>query len=223
MKERREESLQSQARLKGFLQATRYLDSHLNNGEVPIYRAHLSWIPLCIHQIPFMLIGGVTGGLAWTISNSFITGSSITLMILIIGILSQLPQAYRNFTTDILLTNQGIHSKTKLIAVKDDQFTRHAYINDAELNYDTIWKRIFKYGDVDVTTLAGCDDSYHFDNLARPMLFKNAVREAQQKYSAGSNPVPTPAPSSYDARTIKRGDNARRRQRPRASSPHPRR
>lgn len=167
---------------KGFLQATNYLNSHLNPGEIALYRAHLSWIPIFIHQIPFMLVGGIIGGLVWGITNDFLIGSAIFIIAGIIGVLSQIPQCYKNIATDILITSQGVHSKTKLIAVEDDQFTGYGYINDAELNYHSIIQRFLQYGEVKISTVSGTEDDYVFKNLAKPMTFKRACRAAQQRF-----------------------------------------
>ena len=40
---------------KGYLQTTRYFNNSLNPGEEMLYRAHLSWIPVFVWQIPFMM------------------------------------------------------------------------------------------------------------------------------------------------------------------------
>lgn len=173
----------------GFLQATNYLNSHLNPGETPLYRAHLSWIPVFIHQIPFMLAGGLIGGLVWGITNDFFMGLLIFILAEVIGVLSQLPQCYRNIATDILITDQGIHSKKKLVAVEDDQFARFQFINDAELTYNSILQRILQYGQVEVSLISGSEDDYIFKNLAKPMTFKNALRAAQQRFINGGGAV----------------------------------
>lgn len=168
---------------KGFLQATNYLNSHLNTDEVPLYRAHLSWIPVFVRQIPFMIFGGIIGGLVWGISGDFILGNIVQLVIWGIGIIGQVPQIYKNIATDILLTNQGIHSKRKLFAVEDDQFARYMYVNDAELSYNSIFQRLFEYGDMQITTINSNDNDYVFKCLAKPMSFKKAVRAAQNRNS----------------------------------------
>lgn len=177
---------------KGFLQATNYLNSHLNSDEVPLYRAHLSWIPVFIHQVPFMILGGIIGGIAWGVTGDFILGCTIQLAAWGIGIIAQFHQIYKNIATDILLTNQGIHSKYKLFAVEDDQFTRYVYVNDAELSYNSIFQRLLEYGDIEISTISGSDDDYVFKCVAKPMSLKRAVRAAQNKYNSmnmGSNPM----------------------------------
>lgn len=178
---------------KGFLQATNYLNSHLNQDEFPLYRAHLSWIPVFIHQVPFMLVGSVIGGAVWGILGDFFLGCGIALIAWVIGFLSQIGQIYRNIATDILLTNQGLHSKHKLFAVEDDQFSRYGYFNDAVLDYNSILQRLFQYGDVEVNTIGDGAD-YIFKSLAKPQAFKSAVRAAQQKYGMGGMPGPMGAP-----------------------------
>lgn len=185
-KEKNKEQAPENKMMKGFLQATKYLNEHLNPGETPIYRAHLSWIPCFIHQIPFMLVGGIAGGVAWGITTDFFLGTAVFAGAWVLGVLSQLPQCYKNISTDILITNQGIHSKKKLFAVEDDQFSRYGYINDAELTYGTVFQRMFQYGQIKVSTVGGGGESnYEFKNLAKPATFKNALRAAQQKFGGG--------------------------------------
>lgn len=174
---------------KGFLQTTGYLNSHLNVDEVPLYRAHLSWIPVFIHQIPFMLAGGAIGGLVWGLMNDFLLGFGIYTLAFVIGMISQIPQVYANIATDILITNQGVHSKKKLVAVQDDKFTQHQYLNDVELDYRSVFQRIFEYGTVKVVTIAGSDENYEFKNLAKPATFKQAVRAIKNKYPDGKLPA----------------------------------
>lgn len=169
---------------KGFLQATNYLNSHLNADEVPLYRAHLSWIPVFVHQVPFMILGGIIGGIVWGITGNFLLGCAIQLGAWGVGIVAQLHQIYKNIATDILLTNQGVHSKYKLFAVEDDQFTRYAYVNDAELSYNSVFQRLLEYGDVKISTISGADDDYTFKCVAKPMSLKRAVRAAQNKYNS---------------------------------------
>lgn len=170
---------------KGFLQATNYLNTHLNEGEVPIYRAHLSWIPVFTRQIPFMIIGGILGGIAWGSTGDFVIGSGIFTGAFIIGALSQIHRIYVNIATDILLTNQGIHMKENLIAVENNKFARYNRINDAELNYRSILQRAFDYGDVAVITIGGApDDSYDFKGVAKAGVFQEAVRTAITKYNS---------------------------------------
>lgn len=181
---------------KGFLQATNYLNSHLNTDEVPIYRAHLSWIPVFVRQVPFMIIGGIVGGIAWGVTNDFLLGIFIQLVAWAIGAIAQIGQIYHNISTDILLTNQGIHSKRKLFAVEDDQFARYQYINDAELSYNSIFQRLLEYGDIEIITMGGrqSDDNsdYVFKCLAKPAALKAAVRAAQNKYNSNASmPIPS--------------------------------
>lgn len=173
---------------KGFLQATKYLNSHLNSGEYIIYRAHLSWVPVFMNQVPFMLAGGLIGGIAWGITGSFLVGNNIQLIAFAIGLLCQCPQIYKNIVTDIVITNQGIHSKHGFIMVQDDQFTRHNYINDAEIDINSIWQRLFNYANVTITTIAGTDDIYEFQKLSKPHVFKQAVRQAQHTFGNGGTP-----------------------------------
>lgn len=177
---------------KGFLQATNYLNSHLNADEVPLYRAHLSWIPVFIRQVPFMIAGGIVGGVAWGITGDFMLGMTIQLVAWLIGIIGQANQIYRNISTDILLTNQGIHSKRKLFAVEDDQFSRYGYVNDAELTYNSVMQRMLEYGDVKISTMGGAvdDGDYVFKCVAKPMELKRAVRAAQQKYNSAMSGGP---------------------------------
>lgn len=167
---------------KGFLQATKYLNEHLNPGEHPIFRAHLSWIPIFVRQIPFMLVGSLIGGVVGGVMGNLLIGVAIALGIWIIGALAQVGQIYKNIATDILLTNQGIHSKRKLFAVEDDQFSRYAVINDARLTYNSIFQRMFQYGDIEIETI-GNDANFEYKCLAKPMAFKQAVRAAQQRFS----------------------------------------
>lgn len=173
---------------KGFLQATNYLNSHLNPDEVPIYRAHLSWIPVFIRQVPFMLVGGLVGGIAWGVTDDFFLGIFIQLVAWAIGALAQVGQIYHNISTDILLTNQGIHSKRKLFAVEDDQFARYQYVNDAELSYNSVFQRLLEYGDIEIITIGGRqgdgNSDYLFKCLAKPAALKAAVRAAQNKYNS---------------------------------------
>lgn len=177
---------------KGFLQATNYLNSHLNSDEVPLYRAHLSWIPVFVHQVPFMILGGIIGGIVWGVTGDFVLGCTIQLAAWGIGIIAQFHQIYKNIATDILLTNQGIHSKYKLFAVEDDQFTRYMYVNDAELSYNSVFQRLLEYGDIEISTISGEKDDYVFKCVAKPMSLKRAVRAAQNRYNsmgAGSTPM----------------------------------
>lgn len=173
--------------LGGFLQATNYLNSHLNSDEVPLYRAHLSWIPIFVHQIPFLLFGGIIGGIVWAITNNFLIGLAVYIAFSIIGIFSQIGLIYRNISTDILITNHGLHSKKKLIAVADDRFTRHQYINDVELDFHGIFQRMFEYGTCTVPTIGDTDSTYIFKNLAKPETFKQAMRAIRTKYGNGSS------------------------------------
>lgn len=204
---------------KGFLQATNYLNSHLNEGEFPLYRAHLSWIPVFVRQIPFMLIGSLIGGVAWGVTGDFLLGCSIALGAWIIGALAQIGQIYKNIATDILLTNQGVHSKYKLFAVEDDQFSRYGYVNDARLTYNSIFQRIFQYGDVEIETI-GTDANYEFKCLAKPMMLKQAVRAAQQKYGGHGGMGGGRAPQSYDGYDDfdSERDSSRRRTNPGAAN-----
>lgn len=184
--------------MKGFLQATGYLNSHLNEGEQPLYRAHLSWIPIFTRQVPFLLVGGLAGGAVWAFLNNFLIGLAVYTIIVMVGLLSQIPVAYKAISTDILLTNQGIHSKKKLFVVDDDQFTRYAYINDAELDYTNVIQRAFDYGNVKIVTISDNND-YVFKCLAKPQQFKAAVRQAQSDFGTGSGaPFVQQAPQMQD-------------------------
>lgn len=199
-----------QKRLKGgFLQATKYLNSHLNKGEYIIYRAHLSWIPCFINQIPFMLAGGIIGGIAWGVTDSFLVGSNVVMIATLLGILSQLPTIYRNIVTDIVITNQGLHSKHGLIMVQDDQFTPHNRINDAEIDINSIAQRVFRYANVSIVTIAGDDNGYEFKKLAKPHVFKQAVRQAGQTYGHGGG-YPFDARAPEDGMRSQHGKAGRR-------------
>lgn len=183
--------------MKGFLQATKYLNTHLNADEYPLYRAHLSWIPVFFRQVPFILIGGIAGGITWGVVGDFFIGAAVFLAAWVIGLISQFHQIYKNIATDILLTNQGIHSKYKLFAVEDDQFSRYDYVNDATLSYDSIMQRLFEYGQIKIDTV-GTDANFEFSCLAKPKTLKAAVRAAQSKYGRmgayGGTGIGTPDP-----------------------------
>lgn len=168
---------------KGYLQTTKYLNNSLNQNEQILYRAHLSWIPLFVRQIPFMLIGGIVGGVFAGISNNLLFGLLLFMGICFIGVLSQIPAILKNIGTDILLTNQGLHTKRGIIVVKDDRFSKLNMIDNSDIDYNSIFGRIFKYGNVEIRTISGGADAlYGFKNLARPATFKNSVRAAQQRF-----------------------------------------
>ena len=131
---------------KGYLQRTSYFNKHLNPDEKMLYRAHLSWIPVFAWQIPFMLIGGLAGGIAWGVTTSFLFGVSVFGGICILGIISQFPRIWNNIGTDILLTNQGLHSKRGVFIVKDDRFTRLNMLDDSDIDFATFFQQIFQYG-----------------------------------------------------------------------------
>ena len=185
---------------KGYLQTTRYFNNSLNPGEEMLYRAHLSWIPVFVWQIPFMMAAGVFGGLAWGISTNFLLGVAVFIGIMIFGIISQFPRIWTNIGTDILLTNQGLHSKRGVFIVKDDRFTRLNMLDDSDIDYGSFFQRVFKYGNVEIKTIAGADAFYSFKGLARPVTFKNTVRAAQNKYvSGGGGTFEEQARVRYDA------------------------
>ena len=174
---------------RGYLQTTKYFNNSLNPKEQMLYRAHLSWIPVFARQIPFMLIGGLAGGISWGVTANFMFGLSVFAGICIIGIISQFPRIWTNIGTDILITNQGLHAKRGVFVVKDDRFTRLNMLDDSDIDYATFFQRVFQYGNVEVKTVAGDDSFYNFKGLARPITFKNTLRAAQNKY-LGSSTAP---------------------------------
>ena len=196
---------------KGYLQRTSYFNKHLNPDEKMLYRAHLSWIPVFAWQIPFMLIGGLAGGIAWGVTTSFLFGVSVFGGICILGIISQFPRIWNNIGTDILLTNQGLHSKRGVFIVKDDRFTRLNMLDDSDIDFATFFQQIFQYGNVEIKTIAGDGAFYDFKGLARPVTFKNTVRAAQNKYLSGSS-----APFERQATMNTGGYQQRPQQQPRS-------
>ena len=132
-----------------------------------------------------MIAAGVIGGLAWGISTNFWLGIAVFFVIMAAGIISQFRRIWTNIGTDILLTNQGLHSKRGVFIVKDDRFTRLNMLDDSDIDYGSFFQRVFKYGNVEIKTIAGADAFYSFKGLARPVTFKNTVRAAQNKYVSG--------------------------------------
>ena len=189
-----------------------YIDKQLVEDEDILYRAHLSWIPVILHIIPFAIIGSAVSGLLWSLFGLGIAILGLLLFILI-GFISQTGRIIRNLSVDIVVTNQRIHSKEGLINVKNDREASLSRVDDSDIDFHSIWNRLFKFGDLEVRTIGG-EAFFKFQDISRPRLLKRAINEAKDTYAAwgmtNNNSRNGVRDIDYNPRNTDNSDNRRR-------------
>ena len=157
-----------------------YIDKQLTSGETIVYRAHLSWVPIVAKILLFLVVG-----IAVCVAVVFFGGdnrvAALSLVIIaLLGVLIQLPAMVRNWGVDIVVTDKRLHSKTGLVAVQNDRESSLARVDDTDIDFNSVFQRLFNYGSIEIHTLGS--ELIHLENVARPRDLKKAINEAKEKY-----------------------------------------
>ena len=157
-----------------------YIDKQLTSGETIVYRAHLSWVPIVAKILLFLVVG-----IAVCVAVVFFGGdnrvAALSLVIIaLLGVLIQLPAMVRNWGVDIVVTDKRLHSKTGLVAVQNDRESSLARVDDTDIDFNSVFQRLFNYGSIEIHTLGS--ELIHLDNVANPRALKKAINEAKEKY-----------------------------------------
>ncbi len=161
-----------------------YLDQqvHRERGEKILYRAHMSWVPVIVSIAPKAMIFSAASGFVWGATENPLFGIGTVTLGAIVTVASQIPRIVTNIGTDIILTNQRIMAKKGIIAIKDDREASLGRIDSTDIDFNSLWERLFKYGDIEVKTI-GDDNFFPFKEIAHPLQFKWAIQEAKQRYA----------------------------------------
>lgn len=161
-----------------------YLDQqvHKERGERILYRAHMSWVPVIVGMAPKAVIFSAAAGFILGATENPIFGIGTVIIGAVITIATQIPRIVTNIGTDIILTNQRIMAKKGIIAIKDDREASLGRIDSTDIDFNSLWERLFQYGDIEVKTI-GDDNFFPFKEIAQPLQFKWAIQEAKQRYA----------------------------------------
>ena len=157
-----------------------YIDKQLTVDEQIVYRAHLSWIPIVGRVLAFLLAGIIVCVCLVRFADQGRIAAYALVIITLLGVLVQLPAIIRNLGVDIVVTDKRLHSKTGLIAVRNDRESSLARVDDTDIDFESVFERLFNYGSIEIHTLGS--DLIHFDNVAKPRELKRHINEAKEKY-----------------------------------------
>ncbi|MBO4365707.1 MAG: PH domain-containing protein [Eggerthellaceae bacterium] len=157
-----------------------YIDKQLTGDEQIIYRAHLSWVPIVGKILTFLLAGIIVCVCLVQFAGQGRVAAYALVAITLLGVLIQLPAIVRNLGVDIVVTDKRLHSKTGLIMVKNDRESSLARVDDTDIDFESIFERLFNYGSIEIRTLGA--ELIHFDNVAKPRQLKRRINEAKEKY-----------------------------------------
>lgn len=161
-----------------------YLDQqvHKERGEKILYRAHMSWVPVIVGMAPKAMIFSAAAGFVWGATENPLLGIGTVALGVIVIVATQIPRIVTNLGTDIILTNQRIMAKKGIVTIKDDREASLGRIDSTDIDFNSLWERLFKYGDIEVKTI-GDENFFPFKEIARPLQFKWAIQEAKQRYA----------------------------------------
>lgn len=169
---------------------TKYLDDQMIDDEHPLYRTHISWIPVLTHEFPYWIIGGAVGGIAWGITDNFLIGLAGFLISVLLGFFLQIRLIMRVLSIDIVVTNKFVRYKEGIITIDESPSKPLQRIDSTDVDLDkNIWQRILKYGDFTLNSISG-EDSLYIKDVARPRSLKRCIDIACNKYvyERGMNP-----------------------------------
>jgi uncharacterized membrane protein YdbT with pleckstrin-like domain len=154
-----------------------YLDRHLLGGETVRFRTRLHWK---VFVIPVLLTLVVCGPLIiWALLSDrkllALIPASLALVILT-G-----THLYR-VSSEFAVTNRRVVVKTGLLNTRSIELLLPK-IEAIEVT-QSLMGRIFGYGDIIVTGSGGTDNT--FDDIQRPLLFRQAVQAAAESEGAAT-------------------------------------
>ena len=153
------------------------VEQQLQPEEEIVYRAHVTRISL-VPWIAGLVVVLVAAGVAWQLAPEpwllILTG--VLAVVLAITVLFKLVvlRSYEHVLTNRRMIQQiGILNKRSMDAPLDK-------INNVE-HWQTIWGRIFNYGDVEIDT-ASEHGATRFRDISHPLPFKSAIVAATEAY-----------------------------------------
>lgn len=174
------------------------LEDHLQPGEEILYRAHITRLTLAPLVVLLATVLGLTAFAWFGLDNApgAIVGG---LAALAVGCVL----AWKFFllrTNEFVVTNYRVIQQTGVLT-KRSMDSRLDKINNVE-HRQTLWGRIFNYGDVEVDT-ASETGMTRFPKVARPLEFKKAILGAVEAYRAGRTGAPAAAAGSSGAERLR--------------------
>jgi len=153
------------------------VEQQLQPGEEVLYRAHVTRISL-VPWIAGLVVVLVGAGVAWQLAPEpwLLILAGVLAVVLGITVLFKLwvLRSYEHVLTNRRMIQQiGIFNKRSVDAPLDK-------INNVE-HWQTIWGRIFNYGDVEIDT-ASEHGATRFRDISHPLPFKNAIVGATEAY-----------------------------------------
>ena len=163
-----------------------YLDrqiKHESSDEFVIYRASRSWIPVIIRIVPVVALFCIVGGVVWH-NFGLVPGILVLLAGILLSVLMQASKIIYNLGVDIVVTNKYLRCKKNLISVTDDRSSSLSRIDDIDVDFPTVFNRIFGYGNIEIQTINGTDDFFKFNSISKPEALRSAINNAKDTYAS---------------------------------------
>ncbi len=162
------------------------LAKHLQQGEQVLYRARPSRVPL-VPPLTLAAVAALAGLIGWNQSGAgwVLALAGVVAASALIWALARYVELAANhyvLTDRRLLRLHGILAQSSMDSYLDK-------INNVE-HHQTVWGRIFGYGDVEVDTAAESGAEV-FPRISQPLAFKRAIDAAIIAYRNAGRPMMT--------------------------------
>jgi len=144
-----------------------YIDHNLLDGERVVYRTRLHWFIL-VAPLLFCVI--ILAPLAWFIYQG--SWHDYAWVPVVVALVVMLPAIIRRQSSDFAVTNKRVMMKAGVFTTRSVEILL-SKVEAIAVN-QTLFGRMFGYGDIVVTGSGGTVESFH--NIQGPLEFRRAVQ-----------------------------------------------
>lgn len=160
----------------------RYIQNRMAHGERVIYTGSVSWIPLILSTMLFLVLLSAFSGVAWGFTNNF----AVVPIVYVVGILAWCVISIRpilyNVGAEMVITNTHLHSKTGIIRIDNDREATLDRIDRVDVDMHSLTQRFFDYGDIEFQTVGSDTGFFLFKRVSHPYAMKDAYNSARLDY-----------------------------------------
>lgn len=161
---------------------TKYIQRRLTPSERIVYTGHVSWVPLMINASVAFVVTSAIAGVIWGITSSVGYMGLTYVIAIVIWTITHISEIIHNASTEMVVTNSHLHSKTGLIRIENDREATLERVDRVDIDMHSIVQRLFDYGDIEFQTMGSDSGFFYFRNVAHPYAMKDAYDDARVRH-----------------------------------------